>query len=251
MTKHIRAIILAAGRGRRMLPLTNNVPKCLLTYRGKKILEHQLDLIRRNGISQIVVVTGFAADLVRQVGGDNITYVHNEDYLCTNSIYSLFLARQFLDSDVLLMNCDVLAEREILGSLLEEEFPNAVAVDFRGPFTDGEMNVKVSNGYVIEIGKNVPATDACGYSVQYAKFGKEGAETLADEITRLVRTGCIDGFPSDAYGAVIARQGIKAVDVGQRTWFEIDTPENLAEALTLNITCSSAFASEGAENEAT
>jgi choline kinase len=98
------------------------------------------------------------------------------------------------------------------------------------------MNVKVSNGYVIEIGKNVLAADASGYGVQYTKFGKEGAETLADEITRLVRTGCIDGFPSDAYGAVIARQGIKAVDLGERTWFEIDTPEDFAEALTLNIT---------------
>ncbi len=235
MTRDIRAVILAAGRGRRMLPMTDDIPKCLLRYRNKKMLEHQLDMIRQAGISRILIVTGFGADLVRDTAGPEVRYVHNERYLSTNSLYSLFLARRFLDSGLLLMNSDVLAEREILESLLAEAFPNAVAVDFRGPFADGEMNVKVSSGFVAKIGRGVAAGDADGRSVQFAKFDKPAAETLGDEVARIVGAGCVDGFPSDAYGAVIAGHGLKAVDIGERLWFEIDTPADFRRAASMNV----------------
>jgi choline kinase len=194
-----------------------------------------LDMIRQAGISQIAIVTGFGADLVRKVGGDDIIYVHNEDYPSTNSMYSLYLAKQFLDYDILLLNSDIVFEPRILAALLEEECQNAVMVDFNGPVRDGEINVKVSNGYVTEISRFIAARDAVGQTTHFAKFGKESARVLRDEIVRLVEIGYVDGYPSDTYGAIIMRQGIKAVDVGGAAWCEIDTPEDYAKALNLDI----------------
>ena len=71
----MRAIILTAGRSKRMIPLTNDFPKCLLPFGEKTILDYQLDLLRENGVSDIVVVNGFAAEKVKKVGGEDITYI--------------------------------------------------------------------------------------------------------------------------------------------------------------------------------
>jgi choline kinase len=222
----MKAIILAAGRGRRMLPFTKKRPKCLLPFGNKTILEYQLDLFKQNGISEIIIVNGFAAEQIEKVTSKDITYVYNRHYLSTNSLYSLFLAREHLDSDILLLNADVLFHEEIMKGLIEEQCPNAIAVDFEKPLMDDEMNVRVSNGYVVEIGKNIPLEKADGESVQLAKFGIETIKELRNEIIRLIEDNQLDKFPTEAYKPIIENYGLKAVDIQAKAWAEVDTIED-------------------------
>ena len=224
------AIILAAGRSTRMLPLTQDIPKCLLPIGEEAILEYQLRLIRENGISDIIVVNGFAAENVEKIGGEDITYIYNKEFLTTNSIYSLFLARDYLDSDVLLLNSDILVNRKLMKMLVQEVFSNAILVDFNKELYDGEMNVKASDGFVIEIGKDIPARRADGVSVQLCKFGEESARLLRDEIALLIENKHVDKFPAYAFKAVIEKIGLKALDTDRNNWFEIDTIDDYRAA---------------------
>lgn len=226
----MRAIVLAAGRSKRMIPLTQDIPKCLLPIGNEAILEYQLRLIRENGISDIVIVNGFAADNVMETGGEGITYIYNKDYLTTNSIYSLYLAREYLDSDVLLLNSDILVNRKLMKMLVEEEFPNAILVDSNKKLYDGEMNVRTSDGYVIQIGKDIPAEMADGESVQLCKFGEESALLLRDEIKVLIENNHMDKFPAYAFKPVIEKIGLKVVDTDRNNWFEIDTIDDYQAA---------------------
>ena len=222
----MKAIILAAGRGRRMLPTTKNLPKCLLPVGGKTILEYQLELLRENGISRVIIVVGFAAKKVEKIAGNQVTYIYNEHYLSTNSLYSLSLAKNHLDSDLLLLNSDVLYDREIIRALIEEKSFNAIAVDFAKPLIDGEMNVRVSDGYVVEISKDISAEDADGLSTQLAKFGGESIVDFRNEIIRLIDNHHLNKFPTDAYKPIIENYGLKAVDIKDMAWAEVDTFED-------------------------
>ena len=227
---NMRAIILAAGRSTRMLPLTQDIPKCLLPIGEETILEYQLRLIRGNGISDIIIVNGFAAENVEKIAGNGIIYIYNKNFLTTNSIYSLFLAKDYLDSDVLLLNSDILVNKKLMSMLVDENFSNAIIVDFNKKLYDGEMNVKTSNGFVVEIGKNIPAKKADGESVQLCKFGEQSAHLLKNEIALLIENKHVDKFPAYAFKPVIEKIGLKAVDTESNNWFEIDTIDDYRTA---------------------
>ena len=110
--------------------------------------------------------------------------------------------------------------------LLGEEFASGTFVNFQKELIDGEMNVKVCNGFVSEIGKDIPAKEADGESVQICKFNKASAQILKDEIIKLVNNNMIDKFPAYAFKAVIERNGLKGIDTQGHIWFEIDVHDD-------------------------
>jgi len=226
----LRAIILAAGASLRMLPLTKEIPKCLLSIGGKTILEYQLDLLRENGISDIVIVNGFASQKVEEIGKKGITYIYNKKYLSTNSIYSLYLAKDYMDTPLVLLNSDIIIDRQLMKLLIRTPFPNAILVDFAKELLNGEMNVIVNKGFVTKIGNDIPARIADGESVQICKFAKASAKVLRNEIARLINNKNSDKFPAYAFKSVIAGNGIKAVDTKGNRWIEIDTLDDYRQA---------------------
>ena len=133
----MRAIILAAGAGTRLSPLTSNCPKCLVPAGSRVLLDYQIGALRRVGVEDIVLVIGYKAGQIRRHCGAAARYIENPEYLTTNSIYSFFLARQELDTDLFLFNCDILfhpgfpvdirhnakINREALGAWASGELP--------------------------------------------------------------------------------------------------------------------------------
>lgn len=118
----MRAIILAAGIGSRLIPLTNNTPKCLLEINSKTILEHQIENLKRCGIQDITMVVGFKAKKIEDFCREhswNINFIHNEDYIHSHNFYSLGLAREQFGGDFICLNSDVMFDVEILESLLK------------------------------------------------------------------------------------------------------------------------------------
>ncbi len=122
----MQAIILAAGQGTRLKKYTEDLPKGMLMFDGKTIIERQIEMYRKCGIEKIIVVTGFAADKITYPG---IVYHHNADFAVTNMVESLMTARSEFHEDTILSYSDILFSEEMLRGMMSEQSDVAVAVD--------------------------------------------------------------------------------------------------------------------------
>jgi choline kinase len=218
----MRAIILAAGAGTRLSPLTDGCPKCLVEVGHRPLIDYQLQALRQAGVDDVVLVVGYEAGQIRGHCGKGARYIENPDYLSTNSIYSLYLAAAELDTDTFLFNCDILFHPEILHRLLAH--PNAVAVDGHVARVAGEMNVACDNRQRVQaINKQLAPEQSQAQSAQLVKFDRQGALEVGREVERLVREKQRNAFPTSAYGPLIARQALYAAEVGDLPWGEIDS----------------------------
>ena len=104
----MQAVILAAGSGSRLQRVSNGLPKCLLPIGGRPLIEHQLEALSDAGVGNVLVVVGHQADEVRKTLGNRVEYVENTRYDATNSLYSLWLAREWVKGPFVLLNCDLL-----------------------------------------------------------------------------------------------------------------------------------------------
>ena len=139
-----KAVILAAGVGNRLRPLTDRLPKCLVPVNGVPILVNTLTHLADSGIRETVIVIGHLKEIILERIGDRfrgmkITYVESERYATTNNIYSLWLAREYLDEDVLLLEADVYFERELLDSLLRARGENHAVVAHHQSWMSGTV----------------------------------------------------------------------------------------------------------------
>lgn len=244
----MRAIILAAGLGKRLYPLTANRPKCLVDFGNGAILDHQIDAMLALGVDDFVIVVGYEAeqvivhctDKLRDGHGSvrvraRVRFVENPDYDRTSSLYSLFLAQHELDTDLFLLNCDIVFHTQIARRLAEIDRPNVIAVDLKAPRPVGEMGVRLTaqdgvGDCVGAISKQLDPATSHGLSAQVARFCGSGARTLAAEVERLAaQEGQL--FPTSAYGPLIAARQLFAVDVSDLPWAEIDSIEDYEQAI--------------------
>ena len=143
----MQALILAAGMGQRMGKYTENHTKCMVSVAGKTILERLIDSIKYAGIEKLVMVIGYEAEKLREYieerdFGLSIEYVYNYDYKTTNNIYSLYLAREYLKrDDTILLESDLLFDREIVRKVVSQKQPNMVVVAKYEHWMDGTVVV--------------------------------------------------------------------------------------------------------------
>jgi choline kinase len=228
----MRALILAAGIGSRLHPLTNNVPKCLVAAGEKSLIQHQIDALRNCGVEDIVLVIGCQGPQVRAHLGSSVRYIENDEFRTTNSIYSLYLAREELNTDIVLFNCDILFHNSVLQRLLDAPFANAVAVDSRAELMANEMNVTTDAAQrITRISKSLDPRDATAQSMQLAKFDAGGAASVRSEVELLIAGGHDNAFPTSAYGKLIAASSLHAVEAGDLPWTEIDSLDDYEKAM--------------------
>lgn len=229
----MKALILAAGVGKRLRQCTNGKPKCLIDICGKTILEHQLSRLKNVGIVEenVIIVTGYKAEYIKKIAGIKITYIHNSNFKSTNSLYSMWLARkENFDDGFILLNSDVMFHRKILNKLLNKN-GNVAAVDFNKKLQDGEMNVIVKNKEeVIKISKKIKAKDANGESVQITKFDNAGSKLIFKKADEIIKAGYKKKFPANIYKYIIKNLRLFALDIDNLPWIEIDYPKDLLKA---------------------
>lgn len=229
----MKAIILAAGKGTRL----NGVdlkPKCLFEVGGQTLLARQISTLVDSGIKDIVVVLGFEAERIRRLCERAASFVINSRFEETSSLYSLWLAREHLVDGFVVLNCDVLFHPGLLTKLLSAPVEDALLVDFgdkkSSQLGEEEMKVKVNDGLVIDIRKDLNPAEADGENVGIVKFSRNGARHLVDEMDSLVSRGFEREWAPRAFREFASRFPLHAISTGNYPWIEIDFPEDYRRA---------------------
>jgi choline kinase len=225
----VRAVILAAGRGGRLRGVAGDRPKCLARIGARTLLERQIQSLRACGADEIAVVAGYRAAEVRALCGPSIDIVHNSRYATTNSLYSLWLARDLLTGGFLVLNADVLFHPQLLTDLISARYDDALLMASRNeeePFSDEEMKVQVRRGCVVDIDKRMPASQADGENVGIVKFGCDGAAVMVEVLNEIVAAGGSREWLPRAFAAFVERRPLHVVDTRGFPWIEIDFPED-------------------------
>ncbi|CAM2801207.1 sugar phosphate nucleotidyltransferase [Helicobacter burdigaliensis] len=175
----MNALILAAGFGSRLMPLTKDNPKCMVEFRGKRIIDYEIEALKQAGIANIAVVGGYLFDVLKEYVKNkyNINKIYeNKEYDKTNMVSTLFSAREFMQEciknkqDLLISYADIVYFKESVLKLQEANSPLAIIVDkewknlwqkrFQNPLEDAET-LKIKNGKIIELGKKPKNYEEC------------------------------------------------------------------------------------------
>jgi choline kinase len=232
----MRAIILAAGQGQRLRPLTDHFPKCLIPIGGAPVLEHMLCRIERCGLKDAVLVTGFEADCIRHsvnrfgLRDLRVEFLVNERFAETNNLYSLWLALRDNTGPVTILNADDYFNVHILEALENTSADTAAVVDFARPLPSDAMKARVDGSRVTFLGKTLPEQFASGNAIGMYRFSTRTANLLRDEIGCWIREGRVKDFYVAAISELASRIPIHAVSTEGLTWGEIDDHDDLAAA---------------------
>lgn len=225
------AIILAAGRGSRLGGEEAGMCKALLDVGGETILRYQVRRLRECGVVRLAVVTGFLAEAVREhLAGETITWFHNPDYATTNSLHSLLLARDHAIAGTLVLNCDVIFHADLLRRLLADPGPNAILVDFESELGDEEMKVRVTDGLVTAISKDIPGEPGMGENLGIIRIGARDSAAFFACAEGIIKAGEARAWAPHCIQRLVGRVPFRAVPTGGLPWTEIDFPEDLAHA---------------------
>lgn len=229
----MKALILAAGFGTRLAPLTNDIPKSLVPVNGKPILFKQIENLYENGIDDITIVSGYKANVLKKKTlaiFPNVKIIESKDYASTNNMYSAYLGILSMGvNDMLMMNADVFFDSSVIKSLLSFEHKNAIVVDV-GKYNDESMKVIENNGYLTEISKIIPPNKALGNSIDVYKFDKEGTSAFLNKcIDYIEKRKELKKWSEVALNDVLKEVAFKACPLVGR-WFEIDNYDDLHNA---------------------
>lgn len=235
----MKAIILAAGIGSRVRPLTDNTHKSLLKVGGKTILERMVSSILDLGIKEILIITGYLEDQVKTFIKNNfpkaaISFVRNENYLKTNTGYSLLLTKDFVgNDDFVKFDADVVFEKAVLEKLIKSNYPSALCIDTNIHLEKEEVKVILGeNNKVIQVGKKLDPHKANGESIGIEKISKNAGKVLFEELEMLMRDEKNhQEYYDDSYTTLV-NKGLPfyAVDITGRKWVEIDTHSDFDRA---------------------
>ena len=237
----MHAIILSAGRGSRLLPLTTDLPKCLLPVGLSSVLALQIDTLLNQGIEKITIVTGFNSHLVEDEVlsrgyGDKVSTLYNPFYQVADNLASCWMARQEMNNNFLLINGDTLFSPELLTKVLAAPARNiSVTIDQKEHYDGDDMKVSLSGYQLTAIGKTLLPQQTQGESIGMLRFMKNGPSIFKNELERLMRMeeGTKSWFLSAINGLALSGKVVDTTNIKGEKWAELDTPEDYEICLDL------------------
>ncbi len=221
-----QALILAAGRGKRLGPHIEDFPKCLLQVGGRSLLDHQLLMLAAAGIRDVCVITGYQHSAVERVCHGRAHVLNSSKWAETNSLYSFWLARNWVSRQLVVMNCDVLADQRVLSRLLEST-SSSFAFDSNSGDDDEHMKVELSGNVLKSMSKTLDATKVHGENVGMLQFSASDARSLLSHADTILRHDGENMWMASAVQALARERTLLAVDVQDLPWIEIDYQEDL------------------------
>jgi choline kinase len=200
----MKVIILAAGQGSRLRPLTNEIPKCMVNYKNKPIIDYIFDVISTCNLDDISIVGGYKfSKLKGHLKNKNIKYYKNEEYLSSNMVHSLFCAKEFFDDDIIISYSDIIYKEEVFKKLIDSKADFNVVVDslwkdlwtqrMNNPLDDAET-LKIKDNKIIELGKKTNNYDEIqGQYIGLIKISKKIISKVIEFYEQLPRNIKYDG----------------------------------------------------------
>lgn len=230
----MKAIILAAGKGTRLNGIDLK-PKCLFEVGGRTLLDRQLSALAKAGIDDVALVLGFEAERIRRHCPPHVSFVINSRFAETSSLYSLWLAKEHLVNGFVVLNCDVLFHPALLTRLLAAQFDDALLIDLvdkqNNQLGDEEMKVKLHDGRVVDISKDLNPAESDGENVGVVKFSAQGALRLVAMMDTLISQGRGErDWAPRAFREYALRYPLHAISTDAYPWIEIDFPADYQRA---------------------
>lgn len=228
-------VLLAAGTGSRLHPLTLDSPKCLTVVKGKPILQHLLDTFRTQGIKKIIIATGYLEHRIRAYMNQHaqdmqVEYVFNVDYQTTNNIYSLWLTRQLINEAFLLVESDLIFDAQLLNLMM---YPDRIALSVILPWMNGTTVSLNQNNQVDTFHLSANVSNHQHYkTVNICSLSLESWHKVLDRLDNYISAKNLNTYYEAVFSDLVSNKSLvfEAVIFDENRWYEIDTIEDLNAA---------------------
>lgn len=241
----MKAIILAAGKGTRLMPFTTNTPKCLVNINGKSLIDHQINVLKNRNIQDITIVAGY---LGYQLAGKG-RIITNKKYETTNMIYSLHCAINEISGETLITYGDIVYSAQLLDILIQDKHDISVPIDihwkdywtsrFKNPLEDVESLQLTDDGNIKNIGQKVSDMDEIeGQYMGIVKLSQDGSLLFKNYLNKSFQDGFVGDTPiSNAYLTDLIHELSRKADIyglkNKWPWIEIDSCKDLKADYTI------------------
>jgi choline kinase len=233
----MRAIILSAGQGKRLLPLTESCPKCLLPVNGDRtVLDIQLRALAQCGVERVTVMVGFGAERVEEHVRDNpvpglqVDLFYNPLYKIADNLITVWLAQRDMTGDFVLLNGDTLFDVPVLERLLASPpAPLTVAINEKASYDDDDMKVSLNGGRRLRaVGKTLDPSVVNGESIGLMLFRGDGVERFKEALDAAVRDeNSVRAWYLSVVNGIAEQMTIQTAAITGLWWGEIDCPADL------------------------
>lgn len=230
------ALLLAAGTGSRLFPLTKSSPKCLTLVNEKSILERLIRNLKKQGFKRLVIVTGYKKECIvevlgHQYGGMTIEYIHSPLYRTTNNIYSLWMARDIINEPFVLFESDLVLNSALLNDMV---YPDRMAVAKMQPWLNGTTVSLDKDNRVTQFqgGTTEQYSDIRHKTVNIYSFSLSSWKAIVKTLNQYISEGSVNCYYETVFAEMVGDKSLifKAVSFDHKPWYEIDTVHDLAEA---------------------
>lgn len=233
----MKALILSAGQGRRLLPMTADTPKCLLPLNGRTALEWQIDHMMANGVNEIGVVIGYNAHkvealLAQRYGAGTVETIFNPFYEVADNLASCWMARHYFQDELLLVNGDTLFEQRLLAELLTaKEHPITVTIDRKQAYDSDDMKVSLEGETLRRIGKDLPMEQVDGESIGMLLFRSAGSALFRETVEAALRKPeALRRWYLSVIDQIAPSDNVQVHSIEGMEWGEIDFPLDYEKA---------------------
>jgi choline kinase len=237
----MKAIILAAGQGTRLRPLTNDRPKCMVEFREKSIIDYIVETMYSANLKNISIVTGYLDNVLKDHLSkyDGISFHHNTNYTTTNMVYSLWCAESEFNDEVVISYSDIIYSQNVLQKLMDSSADISVVIDknwrelwslrMEDPLQDAESLILDQDGNILELGKKVSSYDKIqGQYIGLFKFSKRILPKIAEFYKKISCEKNISNMYMTDFLQKLINFGfnVKSVPI-HGNWLEIDSISDL------------------------
>lgn len=235
----MKAVILAAGMGTRLEPVTKDIPKCMVPVGGVPLIDRMIERIAAAGIDELVVVTGHLHEVLETHLQESTielarkaVLVYNERYHDWGNFYSLLVAEEAIGGDSFVkLDGDVLLDADVLPRLLAAPGPGVLTLDCGQQLAEEEMKARLEGDRIVALNKRMDPATALGESIGVERIDAELAPTVFAELRVMIERGETDEYYERAYERLMEREmRFGYADITGCTWTEVDDAADLARA---------------------
>lgn len=227
----MKALIMAAGRGTRISRYIEGKPKCMVDIGGVKLIEYTVQELLERNINHIGIVLGYRLEeLERVLSKYPIAFYYNYFYEVTNSIASAWFARDFIDDDMIMMNADVFAEKDIIDGLFGTGQETVLLSDSRRKEM-ADYKLYYEDNQLIKFGKELEGNDISGEYVGIARISKDFLDAFKARLQSLIQKGQYNMWWEDVLYSFVGERPIYVRDVAGKFWAEVDFIEDYERIL--------------------